>query len=431
MIRRAAVAQRPLGFGWEVLWEIGDHFWAMGEGGLGKRLLLPLRGEPGPLLKHQHPPQPEDLEACLHELTSQELEPTRLRLAVEGQDGLAALYELIDNASARIDVLMFYWESDEVGTAIATRLALKAGPRLRVRVLIDGGGNLVFGLPHHVSAAQANRVLTILTSNPYIEVIRIRNPFMRFDHRKLVLVDGRWVWSGGRNFSHEAFFDNHDLSFVFDGPLVPKLQQRYEAYWRHQHGAPSEPPPVPPTTADPCHGAVPGQARIIVSEPGQRQLARALYLALEQAQQRVYLENVYFSDSRLIVRLAEARRRGVDVRVVLTFASESDTVNRANKVVANRLLRAGVRVYVYPGKTHVKVAAGGRPVGIHRHGQFRCGTSLRHNYEFGLSLGPGPAIAELEQQLFVPDFQPGYELTQPVPLSPQDYLSELLASVFL
>ena len=38
-----AVAQRPLGSIWELLWEIADHFWAMGEGGLGKRLLLPLR----------------------------------------------------------------------------------------------------------------------------------------------------------------------------------------------------------------------------------------------------------------------------------------------------------------------------------------------------------------------------------------------------
>src|SRR5205814_27442 len=110
------------------------------------------------------------------------------------------------------------------------------------------------------------------------------------------------------------------------------------------------------TPFDPCRAAAPGQARILVSEPGQRQLAQALYLAIDRAQQRIYLENVYFSDSRLIKRLAAARWRGVDVRVVLTFDSESETINRANRVLANRLLRAGVRVYAYPGKTHVKVA---------------------------------------------------------------------------
>src|SRR5262249_34356279 len=150
-------------------------------------------------------------------------------------------------------------------------------------------------------------------------------------------------------FAHEAFFDNHDLSFVFDGPLVPRLQERYESYWRHQGGAPSEPPGPVARSGDhattggdhaatgegPRRAAAPGQARILVSEPGQRQLAQALYLAIDRAQQRVYLQNVYFSDSRLVIRLAEARRRGVDVRVVLTFTSESETINRANRVLAN------------------------------------------------------------------------------------------------
>src|SRR5258708_7943545 len=50
-----AVVQRPLWSGWELLYETGDHFWAMAEGGLGKRL-LPLFGDPGPLRKHHHPP---------------------------------------------------------------------------------------------------------------------------------------------------------------------------------------------------------------------------------------------------------------------------------------------------------------------------------------------------------------------------------------
>ncbi len=426
-----AVAERPLTCGWELVVELGDHFRSLTAGCLGKRFLMPLRGQPGPLLKHLTPPQHQELETCLRDLTGMDLEPTRLRLAVEGRAALAALYELFDNASTSIDVLMFYWESDALGEAIAARLAQLAGPQLRVRVLIDGGGNLVFGLPHHTSAAQVNRVLAILATNPCIEVIRIRNPFLRFDHRKLVLVDGRWAWSGGRNFSHEAFFDNHDLSFVFDGPLVPRLQERYESYWRHQHGTPAEPPQaVAPTTFDPCRAAVPGQARVIVSEPGARQLAQAVYLAIDRAQQRIYLENVYFSDSRLVVALAEARRRGVDVRVVLTFSSENETVNRANRVVANRLLRAGVRVFVYPGKIHVKAALVDGLWGYLGTGNFDA-LSLRHNYEVGLSLGPGPALDELEGRLFAPDCQPEYELTEPMPLSLQDYLCEIVASLFL
>src|SRR5262249_31803218 len=154
--------------------------------------------------------------------------------------------------------------------------------------------------------------------------------------RKLVLVDGCLAWSGGRNFSHPSFFEHHDLSFVFDGPLVGQLQQHFEEYWRAQDGGkgvpkgtgdgkpesaegrptgggsalsrvPCPPPPPPPNT----------WARLLYSEPCNRQLAQAIYRAVDMAHQRIYVLNVYLTDSRLVYKLARARRRGVDVRVVL------------------------------------------------------------------------------------------------------------------
>src|SRR5262249_58279342 len=68
------------------------------------------------------------------------------------------------------------------------------------------------------------------------EVVRIRNPFARFDHRKLVLIDGRLAWTGGRNFDWSAFFRIHDLSLTVEGPLVAELQERFERSWRRQGG---------------------------------------------------------------------------------------------------------------------------------------------------------------------------------------------------
>jgi len=92
-----------------LLCETGEHFWRWPRAGVTKRL-LPLRGQPGPLRGHQ-PPRHQDLDACLRDLTGQEAEPTRVRLAVEGRAALDALNELIDNAAERIDVLMFYWRA--------------------------------------------------------------------------------------------------------------------------------------------------------------------------------------------------------------------------------------------------------------------------------------------------------------------------------
>ena len=82
--------------------------------------------------------------------------------------------------------------------------------------------------------------------------------------------------------------------------------------------------------------------------------------------------------------------------------------------MANRLLRAGIRVYLYPGMTHVKAVV---VDGVWAY----LGTgnldplSLRHNYELGLAISDGPVIADLEQRLFVEDMRPETELMRPLP----------------
>ncbi len=225
-----AFANRPLATSWSLLTETADHMHAFAEGDLGKRFVLPLQGQPGPLPPCSEPLDLAALEADLRGLTGQDLNPAHVQLYIDGQQSLTALEELIARATSRIDVIMFQWENDPLGKAIAECLAARAGPNLRVRVLIDGAGNLFFGEPDSACASQVNGVITMLARHPYIEVVRIRNPLARYDHRKLVLVDGCIAWTGGRNFSHPAFFEHHDLSFVFEGPLVPRIQEHFEEY---------------------------------------------------------------------------------------------------------------------------------------------------------------------------------------------------------
>ncbi|MCI0457775.1 MAG: phosphatidylserine/phosphatidylglycerophosphate/cardiolipin synthase family protein [Gemmataceae bacterium] len=471
-----ALANRPLATGWSVVSETADHLRAFAEGDLGKRLVLPLQGPPGPISPCVEPLDLAALESDLHGLTGQDLHPAHVHLYIEGQEALTALEDLVTRATRQIDVIMFQWESDPLGEAIAACLTARAGPNLRVRVLIDGGGNLFFGEPDEACASQVNGVITRLARHPHLEVVRIRNPLARYDHRKLVLVDGCVAWTGGRNFSHPAFFEHHDLSFVFEGPLVPRLQEHFEEYWRTQNGpscgavhhalaeatrdrparlgTPVDTPPVrlsPPALAHaPPPGTVPSApaetlpepadraqcrtpntwARLLYSEPCNRQIAQALYRAVDMARHRVYVQNVYLTDSRLVYKLAQARRRGVDVRVVLTVHSTTEMINRNNRVVANRLFAAGVRVYLYPSMTHVKAVTVDGCWAYIGTGNLDA-LSLRHNYELGLSVTGCPLIAQLEERLFLPDFRPEWEMTRPLSTSPLDHLAELIASWWL
>jgi cardiolipin synthase len=421
---------RPLETMWSVVTEAAGHLRAMTQGGLGKRIVLPLQGMPGPLPQAPEPLDAELLEADLRHLTGRELSPANVQLYVEGQEALTALEDLLARATKQIDVIMFQWENDSLGQALVARLVARASPSLHVRVLVDGGGNLCFNEPDELPSTEVNRVLLPLMHNPNVELVRIRNAFACYDHRKLVLIDGRLAWSGGRNFSREAFFDHHDLSYVLEGPLVSRLQQRFERYWRTQNGLPPE--PIPPLPLPPCDElSEPNtRARLLYSEPNNRQISTAIYRAVDMAQRHIYVENVYLTDSLLVYKLAQARRRGVDVRVVLTVHSTTECINRANRVVANRLLAAGVRVYLYPSMTHVKALTVDGCWAYVGTGNLDA-LSFRHNRELGLSVSGCPLIGQLEQTLFLPDLRSEWEMTQPLPVSLCDYYAEFLAGLCL
>jgi cardiolipin synthase A/B len=389
-----------------------------------KRVALKLMGPPPPVAPDRPTLDRDRLEATARRKSRTPPSPADVRLYLDGGEALQALDDVIDGARCRIDVLMYLWGNDAVGWRVAQKLAVKAGPDLPVRVLVDGGGNLVHSEPKTASVEEVNRAVCWLARQPHVTVVRTRNANFHFDHRKLVVADGRVAWTGGRNFVQSAFDKDHDLTYTIAGPLAADLAEGFEAFWHRQGGSPAVPVPRPTPAEAPN-----ALARLVATDSTERSLARVLYDAVGRAEHHVYVENPYFSDSRLIYLLARARHRGADVRVVLTLDSDSEVYDRSNRVTANRLLKAGVRVYLYPTKTHVKAMTVDGVWAYTGTGNFD-NLSLRHNHELGLAVSDGSVICELEERVFLPDFRPEWELTEPLPLSPLDYLYELIAATF-
>jgi cardiolipin synthase len=390
-------------------------------------LVLPLAPEPPPIVPDRPTLDPAALEKELRRSAGNELRAADIHLFVNGNAALSALHGVIDSAQNRLDVLMYLWDSDALGEEVARGLAARASPKRPVRVLVDGGGNLIDGLPTTASSAEVNRVVCWLAKQPNVEVLRTRNAAARFDHRKLVVADGTLAWSGGRNFTAPSFFEYHDLSYTLTGPLASDMAEVFDEFWRQEGGTPA--PPLPAKVVPPPEGAD-GLARLVRTRPLHRQLEQALYEAVDQARHHVYVENPYFSDPRLLAKLAAARQRGADVRVVLTVRSGTDAVDHSNRVTANRLLRAGIRVYLYPGMTHVKATSVDGLWAYLGTGNFDY-LSLRHNRELGVAVGAGLVLAALEEMLFLPDFRAEWELTEPLPVAPVDYFYEALASLVM
>jgi len=114
----------------------------------------------------------------------------------------------------------------------------------------------------------------------------------------------------------------------------------------------------------------------------------------------------------------------------LTLDTVSSAHDAANRVRANRLLRDCIRVYLYPGRTHVKATAVDGCWAYLGTGNFDP-LSLRHNRELSVAVSHGPLVAEVQERLFLIDFRPEWELCERLRVAGYDYIAALLARIAL
>ena len=147
------------------------------------------------------------------------------------------------------------------------------------------------------------------------------------------------------------------------------------------------------------------------------------------AQQRIIVENAYLSSTELINELIRARHRGVDVMVILPQEGNHGVMNANNRVVANHLLENGVKVYLYPGMSHVKAALYDGWICLGSANFDRL--SLRYNMELNIATSHPEAVNELLEELFLPDIEASRLLEKPLKVRSMDILSRRLAAALL
>ena len=165
--------------------------------------------------------------------------------------------------------------------------------------------------------------------------------------------------------------------------------------------------------------------RPLYTRTGDAQILRTQLAAIRQPKSRIYIEQPYISDDELIVELIQARRRGVDVRVVLPTRNDSGFMSSANLLAADAFLSNGIRVYGYPGMTHVKAALydGWAIVGSANFDKL----SLRINQETNLATSDPRFVERLQRDLFETDFARSEEWTEAKPVGWSDYIAKFIA----
>jgi cardiolipin synthase len=148
--------------------------------------------------------------------------------------------------------------------------------------------------------------------------------------------------------------------------------------------------------------------------------------AIQQARRYIYIENAYFDDDTILRDLIRARRRGVDVRVILPGENDSGIMQTSNQIMANKLVENGIRVFAYPRMTHVKAAIydGWACVGSANFDKM----SLRIAQELDVGFSDTASVERLKNDLFETDFKASREITSPVPLNWMDFVTKAFAN---
>lgn len=393
------MAKRPLSGTYELGWRV-KTFWTEEATSIWRRnISLRLLG------LRDIPKLPEDVSACMdREIMTEWLEDKcgppvqgRARLLLNGEHFFPRFHEAVRAATNRIDFKTYLFDNDDVAKQVAD--LLKARSRdIPIRILYDSGGTRMSWAVNAPSLPtnyvyEVDDMIRYLKKDSAIQLRRASHTLLTSEHSKYILIDRTAAYFGGMNIGREYRYDWRDAMFELTGPVIDALETRFETAWILASGDTStmfKLPKEPPATAG-------GDLYLIKTTPLRTHIYKGQLRAIRNARQCIYVENPYLWNTSIVYELCAARKRGVDVRVTVPSDVNHGIGIAANKVTVKRLLDNGVRVFVYPGMTHVKAAV---------YDQWVCfgsanfdDLSLHKNYELNIFTDNPEIVREIREEL--------------------------------
>ena len=262
-----------------------------------------------------------------------------IRLYMRGDDLLRDMLDAIDAAEREVLLETYIWVNDAAGRAVRDALGRAAARGVQCYVLwdwlqSDRSIDEAF-FPAGIEVHAFKRV------KPGPGALRPSN-LMR-DHRKALVVDNRVAFVGGYNLG-TMFLQWRDTHLRLEGRAAREVANAFGDFWNaHAPTFATRLPDVPDRPWDP-HVIVHRNDPTLAIFP-----IRGMYLeAIDRAQSRVWITNAYFIPDRSFRQsLADAARRGVDVRVLLPARSNHPLTDQLAHGMFEELLTAGARVFLY------------------------------------------------------------------------------------
>ena len=392
-----------------------------------------LESRPIPGLAYGDTMNHDDWENDLDRITGRKASRGTIEFLVDGEEFFHRMLDAVDGAKHSVDVRTYIFDNDDYAVTVADHLKSKSAD-VKIRVMFDGLGNLMAHQTHPESMPAGFvppvSMEAYLERDSNVRVRTITNPWMTGDHTKTTIVDREVAFVGGMNIGREYRYDWHDIMMEVRGPVVQQLQRDTDRAWARAGVFGDFAVLFASFNKETdSHDAGGYPVRTLYTREFDSEIYRAQLAAIRRAKRYIFIENSYFSDDATLYELARARRRGVDVRVILPAKGNHGSHDASNAVAINKMLRNGIRVYQYPGMSHVKAAVidGWASVGTANFDKL----SLEVNKEVNLATSHPAAVNELLERVFVPDMMRSEEVTEAVEITLQARLLEVVVDEVL
>jgi cardiolipin synthase A/B len=263
----------------------------------------------------------------------------------------ARMFADMRSARRSLTLQSYYCLPGSVADSTVAILRERAQAGVRTLFLADGFGCRRFVGLHARTLQAAGVEVAVLRPVHWLTLHAAQHR----SHVRLVVVDGRVAWTGGFGIDDKWLYGDgrqaawRDSNVRFMGPAVHQAQAAFLSAWAEATRALLTAPDLFAWDDSVSAGSAVAGVQYHVPGLGTTPLERLIFVTTAAARERLYIANAYFLPSAVQrAALAEASRRGVDVRI-LTAGSRSDVPSTrfASRAYYGELLAAGVRIYEY------------------------------------------------------------------------------------
>ena len=279
-----------------------------------------------------------------------------------GEEMFPDILSELESAQHFIFIEMFIVEAGKVWDPILEILKRKASEGVEVRLMYDGTNALATLTPGYYKKLRKMGI----KSKPFSKMVPLVTTYQNNrDHRKIIDIDGRAVFTGGINFADEYMnfkkrYGDYwkDSGVMLRGEAVKTFTLMFLQNWN-----------VREKTIDNFERYVCGLPQERYDQSGymigygdtpfnDEEIAESVYMdIINSAKEYVHIITPYLVlDDQMQHALSYAAKRGIDVTIIMPGVADKSYVYCLSRTYYRDLIQAGVKIYEFtPGFSHAKM----------------------------------------------------------------------------